>query len=166
MTHIPTVLIVEDDPVFRRVLSFTVSDFGLRVETAAHGQLGFERLVQGGIDFLVTDLQMPICTGLRLIEMLDESDLVERPPTILCTAKGLELDTVDLMRRKQLVAIVHKPFSPRKLGDLILQELQLPALAVPSYSAQSYTSIDLTSSPLDESQIPDWGLSTRASSDG
>tara|TARA_R110002049_G_scaffold27321_3_gene94413 strand:+ start:50904 stop:51467 length:564 start_codon:yes stop_codon:yes gene_type:complete len=122
MSATPNILIVEDDPVFRRVMNFTVASYGLRVETAADGQLGFERMCQGGIDFLVTDLQMPVCTGLQLIEMLDESESLTRPPTILCTAKGLELDTVELMREKSLVAIMHKPFSPRKLGELILQQ--------------------------------------------
>ena len=124
MPTTPTVLIVEDDPVFRRVMSFAVASFDLRVESAADGQQGFDRLIQGGIDFLVTDLQMPICTGLQLIELLDASDAVQRPPTILCTAKGLELDTVDLIRSKDLVAIMHKPFSPRKLGELVMQQLR------------------------------------------
>ena len=124
MPTTPTVLIVEDDPVFRRVMSFTVASFDLRVESAADGQQGFDRLVQGGIDFLVTDLQMPVCTGLQLIELLDDCDAVQRPPTILCTAKGLELDTASLIRSKDLVAIMHKPFSPRKLGELVLQQLR------------------------------------------
>ena len=51
----PTVLIIEDDPVFRRVISFTVAKNGLAVETANDGESGYARLVQGGIDFIVTD---------------------------------------------------------------------------------------------------------------
>ena len=128
-TPSPTVLIVEDDPVFRRVMSFTVANYGLRVETAANGQEGFDRTVAGGIDFLVTDLQMPVCTGLELIEMLDGCESTTRPPTILCTAKGLELDTVELVREKNLVAIMHKPFSPKKLGEMIRERLDEEAPA-------------------------------------
>ena len=123
MSPRPTVLIVEDDPVFRRIMSFTVTSYGLRVETAANGREAFDRLIQGGIDFLVTDLQMPVCTGIELIERLDSHGSTTRPPTILCTAKGLELDATRLMQEKNLVAIMHKPFSPRKLGELIQKEL-------------------------------------------
>ena len=142
MSSSPTVLIVEDDPVFRRVMSFTVSKFGLRVETAGNGNEGFDCVAGGGIDFLVTDLQMPICTGLQLIEMLDEADSITRPPTILCTAKGLELDTVGLIRDKSLVAIMHKPFSPRKLGELIKQRLATPPTSPPTPLVQSSGSFE------------------------
>lgn len=121
MSSTPTVLIVEDEPVFRRIMSFTIANYGFRVETTSNGNEGFDRLVQGGIDFLVTDLQMPACTGLELIEKADATEGMTRPPTILCTAKGLELDTTKLMREKGLIAIMHKPFSPRKLGELIQQ---------------------------------------------
>ena len=123
MHESPSILIVEDDPVFRRVLTFTVAKCGLAVETANHGEEGFDRLMKGGIDFLVTDLQMPICSGLELLERLDAVQDYQRPRTILCTAKGLELDSQELTERFDLVSIMHKPFSPRKLCDAILLHL-------------------------------------------
>lgn len=118
-----TVLIVEDDPVFRRVLSFTVSKMGIPVETANDGKDGFERLIQGGISFIVTDYQMPGCDGIEMLRRLDQVENYSRPHTILCTAKGLELDAAQLRREFDLVAILHKPFSPRKLSDLLVEHL-------------------------------------------
>lgn len=119
----PTVLIVEDDPVFRRVMSFTVARCGLDVETASDGDKAYDRLIKGGIDFLVTDHQMPVCTGVELFLRLEKNNDVAQPPTILCTAKGLELDSHALQTRFNLIAIMHKPFSPRKLSDLILSRI-------------------------------------------
>ncbi len=119
MSNTPTILIIEDDPVFRRVLHFTVAKSGFNSETACNGEEGFQRLMQGGIDFMVTDLQMPICSGLELLQRLESIENFQRPRTILCTAKGLELDTEELRKRYDLIGIVHKPFSPRKLVDLI-----------------------------------------------
>ena len=120
-----TVLIAEDDPVFRRVLSVAMSKRGLKIETVGDGFAAYQRIQQGGIDFLVLDHQMPLCSGIELLEQL--STQREKgcaiPPTILCTAKGLELDGPDLMQRYQLVGILHKPFSPRQMGDLILKNL-------------------------------------------
>lgn len=124
MPESQTVLIVEDDPVFRRVLSFSLAKTGMTVETANHGAAGFERLMQGGIDFLVTDLQMPLCSGIELLERLQGVEGYVCPRTILCTAKGLELDSDALTDRFGLLAVMHKPFSPRKLADLISTHIQ------------------------------------------
>ena len=86
MTHRPTtVLIAEDDPVFRRVMGFSIARTGLTVESVGNG--------------------------------------LAASPTILCTAKGLELDSRGLEERFKLVAVMHKPFSPRKLSDLILKHV-------------------------------------------
>ncbi|MFK8111808.1 MAG: response regulator [Rubripirellula sp.] len=117
----PTVLIAEDDPVFRRVMAFSISRSGLAVEAVGDGEQAFQRLCQGGIDFLVTDQQMPVCTGLELLERLLANPSLMFPPTILCTARGLELDSHGLESRYGLTAVMHKPFSPRKLSELILE---------------------------------------------
>jgi CheY-like chemotaxis protein len=124
MTHPPTtVLIAEDDPVFRRVMGFSIARMGLTVESVSNGQEAYQRIGQGGIHFLVTDHQMPVCSGLELLEKLNADSDIECPPVILCTAKGLELDSQGLQSRYRLVAVMHKPFSPRKLGDLILRHI-------------------------------------------
>ncbi|MGB7345691.1 MAG: response regulator [Pirellulaceae bacterium] len=119
MSNSKTVLIVEDDPVFRRVLSFSIAKTGMTVETANHGAAGFDRLMEGGIDFLVTDLQMPLCSGIELLERLQAVEGYTCPSTVLCTAKGLELDSDELIKRFGLLAVMHKPFSPRKLTEVI-----------------------------------------------
>ena len=123
MSNPPTILIVEDDPVFRRVLHFTVTRSGFNSDTASNGEEAFQRLMLGGIDLLVTDLQMPICSGLELLQRLDSLENFRRPGTILCTAKGMELDTEELKKRYGLIAVMHKPFSPRKLADLISRSI-------------------------------------------
>ena len=127
MPTTPTVLIIEDDPVFRRVLSFTVAKSGLAVETCCDGESGYQRLLQGGIDFIVTDFQMPGCGGVELLQRLDELSDYQRPPAILCTAKGLELDSEKLRRDFRLACIMHKPFSPRKLSEVIHRHLEQDA---------------------------------------
>ncbi|QDT10013.1 response regulator [Planctomycetes bacterium K23_9] len=124
MSQTKTVLIVEDDPVFRRVLSFSIAKKGMIVETANHGGSGFDRLMNGGIDFLVTDLQMPLCSGIELLERLQAVKGYQCPSTVLCTAKGLELDRNDLIERFNLLALMHKPFSPRKLTEVIINHFE------------------------------------------
>ena len=128
MTPAPTtVLIAEDDPVFRRVMVFSIARQGLTVECVSDGEAAYQRLCLGGISFLVTDHQMPICSGVELLERMATSNTgIVRPPAILCTAKGLELDSADLQSRYDLVAVMHKPFSPRRLSERIVTHLAHP----------------------------------------
>ena len=127
-----TVLIAEDDPAFRRVISLSIARSGLAVESVADGAAAYERLCLGGIHFLVTDHQMPICSGLELFEKLVANERVPFPPTILCTARGLELDCKGLQSRYNLVAVMHKPFSPRKLCELIVERTGAVSQAAPT----------------------------------
>ncbi len=119
MTHQPTVLIAEDDPVFRRVLTFTIEKCGFNVIAASDGLAASERYTEGGIDFLVTDLQMPRRSGLELLDFIHANPTHGTPPTILCTAKGFELDRQEVSEQYGLVEIMNKPFSPRKLSKTI-----------------------------------------------
>ncbi len=117
--RMPTVLIVEDDAVFRRVMTFTIARAGLNVENATNGMEGYERFMCGGIDFVVTDLQMPRASGIEMLERMKSQTSIPMVPTILCTAKGLELDRDELIRHFGLVDVLRKPFSPRRLAELI-----------------------------------------------
>lgn len=99
--------------------------------------------MKGGIDFLVTDLQMPVCSGLELLERLEAAPGYQRPGTILCTAKGLELDSETIAKRYGLAEIMHKPFSPRKLVEAIERHLD-----VGSESAASVDSNVLGNTPM------------------
>lgn len=143
----PTVLIAEDDPVFRRVMGFSIARAGFTVESVGDGEAAYQRLCRGGVRFLVTDHQMPVCTGLELLQRLLATQTKNNPwpPAILCTAKGLELDSQAMESRYNLVAVMHKPFSPRKLSELILKHV--PTEAISSRAAV----LPITSNPSDAS---------------
>ncbi|MGI9441367.1 MAG: response regulator [Rubripirellula sp.] len=119
------VLIAEDDPVFRRVLAAAISRTGVDTETVSNGNEAYERIQRGGVDFLVLDYQMPICSGIEFLERMatGKQNKHDLPPTILCTAKGFEIDGPALSERFDLVAILHKPFSATQLGTLISENL-------------------------------------------
>ena len=120
-----TILIAEDDPVFRRVLAAAVAQMEVQIETVGNGNEAYERIQRGGIDFLVLDHQMPLCSGIELLErMASATSEVKMPPTVLCTAKGYEIDGPALSKRFGLAGILHKPFSATQLGKLISQNLR------------------------------------------
>lgn len=120
-----TVLIAEDDPVFRRLLQFTIERCGFTVVAVADGNLAWEVLQKRDIDLLITDQQMPHCTGIELLlrianhtsDDLDASPIV--PACILCTAKGMEIDRERVREQFDLLAVMGKPFSPKQLSRLV-----------------------------------------------
>lgn len=118
-------LIAEDEPVFRRVIRFTLERKGLEVEAVGNGQLALARLREQEFDFVVTDHQMPCLTGIELVHHIRFTLGLQTLPVILCTAKGLELDSEYLREQYGLIAVLHKPFSPQHLAGLILEQQRL-----------------------------------------
>ena len=117
----PRILVAEDDAVFRRVIEFTISRAGFDVVGVSNGRDALEALSSGKFDGLVTDHQMPIMSGIELLNHVRGDDEWSGLSIILCTAKGLELDSEYLTQRYKLVAVLHKPFSPRQLAGLLQQ---------------------------------------------
>ena len=85
----PTILIVDDDPVDRALARACLEPFrDLRLMEATGGQKALEILAGGVPDLLVTDLRMPGMDGFELVGNLKES--YPFLPIILMTAFGSE----------------------------------------------------------------------------
>ena len=108
-----TVLIVDDDPVQRRLLEAMVERFGYRALTAEGGDAAMTML--GGaqpIDCVVLDLVMPDLDGLGVLARMREHGLAI--PVIVQTAHG-GIDNVVSAMRAGAVDFVVKPVSPERL---------------------------------------------------
>lgn len=113
------ILIAEDDPVFRRVIVFTLERAGFSVYAAGNGKEAWDYLQSHEIDCLVSDHQMPIMSGIELVQRIEESPLCGRFPIVMCTAKSLEFDSDFLTEHYRLAAIMQKPFSPAGLVGVL-----------------------------------------------
>ena len=79
--HVPTeapphrpahVLVVEDDPANRGILTRVLHRLGYQVTPVADGVEAFEALTMGGIDCIVSDYQMPHLGGQSLYEQVED----------------------------------------------------------------------------------------------
>jgi CheY-like chemotaxis protein len=84
-----TVLIVEDDPMMRAVLSRSVEQEGLRVVEAVNGRAGLERIAEAAPALILLDLMMPEMDGFEFLDALSGHAEWRQVPVILITARDL-----------------------------------------------------------------------------
>src|SRR5665213_903878 len=123
------VLVVDDDPVQRRLIEAMVSRFGYRPLLAEGGDAAVRILTgpQGpSIDCLVLDLVMPDLDGLGVMARMREAGI--DTPVIVQTAQG-GIDTVVSVMRAGACDFVVKPASPERLQVSLRNALATKALA-------------------------------------
>ncbi len=126
-----SILIVDDDPVQRRLLAHAVERLGYRPVVAASGKEALAHLAgadSGGgepVSLVILDLVMPDIDGLKVLSKLREMDLAI--PVIVQTAHG-GIETVVNAMRAGAVDFVVKPASPERLQVSIENALKLGAL--------------------------------------
>ncbi|MDD5308164.1 MAG: response regulator [Deltaproteobacteria bacterium] len=88
-----TCLVVEDSPMMRQLLAFALSRLkNLKVVEADDGVDCLKKLAGGRFDIIITDINMPIMDGLKLIKRI-RSDAVHRDvPIIIVTTEGSQED--------------------------------------------------------------------------
>lgn len=74
MTDRPTIILVDDDPLFRESLGRNLEDSGYAVETFADGPTALSPLASGEVsaDIILLDWKMPRMTGIEVLRQLRE----------------------------------------------------------------------------------------------
>jgi len=123
------VLIVDDDPVQRRLLEAMVQSFGYQTITAEGGDAAIGLLTGPGdrrIDAVVLDLVMPDLDGRGVLARIGEAGL--NIPVIVQTAHS-GIDTVVSAIRAGATDFVVKPASPERLQVSLRNAFANKALA-------------------------------------
>lgn len=111
MAETPQVLIVDDDPEIRALVSRFLAEHGYGTDTAADGREMRTRLASGHYDLVVLDIMLPGEDGLSLCRRLRETT---RLPIIMLTAVAEETDRI-VGLEMGADDYLTKPFSPREL---------------------------------------------------
>jgi two-component system, chemotaxis family, chemotaxis protein CheY len=98
-------LVVEDSPMMRQLLVFALSRVKhLRVTEADDGVDGLRKLAAGKFDIILTDINMPIMDGLKLVKRVRSDPTHKDTPIIVITTEGSQEDR---QRAMQLGANVY-----------------------------------------------------------
>jgi CheY-like chemotaxis protein len=109
-----TILIVDNDPDLRRVISLRLSRAGYSCVEAGTGAQALSEWRRRSFDVVVSDLNMPSGDGIALADALQRDEAV---PIIFIT--GFREDFKRRLRRVNNVSLLEKPFDPSVLIDLI-----------------------------------------------
>jgi two-component system OmpR family response regulator len=106
------ILMVDDDPGIRDVVSDFLGRHGYNVETAADGREMDEALERGPVDLIVLDVMLPGEDGLAICRRLAGSE--DGPPIIMLSAMGEDTDRI-VGLEVGADDYVSKPCNPREL---------------------------------------------------
>ena len=86
-------LIVEDSPMMRQLLVFALARVrNLRVTEADDGVDGLRKLAAARFDIIITDINMPIMDGLKLVKRVRTDPVHQNTPIVIITTEGSQED--------------------------------------------------------------------------
>ncbi|MEQ1944729.1 sigma-54 dependent transcriptional regulator [Mesorhizobium sp. VNQ89] len=123
-----SILIVDDDPVQRRLLQASLEKFGYEVVPVEGGEEALAKLESSAgsaISAIVLDLAMPGIDGIGVLKAMREREI--DIPVVVQTAQG-GIDTVVSAMRNGAFDFVVKPASPERLRTAIANALKVEAM--------------------------------------
>ena len=125
MSEARTVLLVDDDQSFRRVMQYQLREDGYRVLTAANLTEALREFQSESVDVVLSDVRMPGGDGMELLARLKalQPDL----PVLLLTAHGTIGAAVDAMKGGAFDYLT-KPFTRDQLRVALGKTLDIAAL--------------------------------------
>ena len=107
----PRVLIADDEPNIREVISFALERAGYATTTARNGSEALQQVRRGPVDLIVLDIGMPEMDGLEVCRQIRKTSEV---PILFLSARDEEIDRI-LGLEIGGDDYVTKPFSTREL---------------------------------------------------
>jgi two-component system chemotaxis response regulator CheY len=93
MADVLHALVVEDSPTMRQLIVFALSRIRtLKVVEADDGVDALKKLSQQQFDILVTDINMPMLDGLKLVSMVRKDEVHKDIPIVIITTEGAQED--------------------------------------------------------------------------
>ena len=130
-----SVLLCDDEFHILRAAEFRIKRAGYDVRTASDGEEALELIEAHVPDVLVTDCQMPRLDGWELVRRVRANPATAELPVLMLTARGFDPDTEEFVEKWNVVELIAKPFSPRRLLQSVSRALgEEPASTPPGAS--------------------------------
>jgi len=114
----PTILMVEDQEVIRRMTSRMLTSLGYTILEASNGREGVSLfgLRKDEIDLVIVDLTMPVMDGRDMFYRIRE---IKPSIKVIFTSGYPRQDLVEELLGEGISGFLQKPFSVEELSDMI-----------------------------------------------
>jgi two-component system chemotaxis response regulator CheY len=109
-----TILIADDSPSLRQMISITLADAGYTVVEAVDGLDALSKAENHDVGLVITDLNMPRLSGLGLIQRLRAGVAHRFTPTLMLTTESDPAKKQEA-RAAGATGWIVKPFNPAQL---------------------------------------------------
>ena len=124
MNEDQTIFIIDDEKSVRDSIKLLMESIGLKAQVFASAQEYLDQFDADAPGCLITDIRMPMISGLDLQQKLSEKAL--HPPIIMITGHGDVPMAVNAIQQGA-IDFVEKPFNNQKLLDLVYKSLEIDA---------------------------------------
>ena len=117
-------LIVDDSQTMRRIVVNSLKNLGYDdfVEASDGKDALLKLSADEAINFVITDWNMPVLSGLELIKAIRSDEKMGNTPVLMVTTRGVKDDIIEALKAKVNNYVV-KPFTPAILREKIDQIL-------------------------------------------
>ena len=105
-------LIAEDDAHIVRVMAIWLQRHGHHCTLVNNGQEALQRVLSGGMDVVITDMNMPVLDGIELAKTMRRQNV--HVPVVMLTAR-CDQEALNESLAEFAVRVFPKPFLPSQL---------------------------------------------------
>jgi two-component system chemotaxis response regulator CheY len=116
------VLVVDDSRSMRTMIAMTLRQAGYEVDEAENGKEGLEKASSGHYKLIMTDINMPIMTGIEMISSVRQLPSHRLTPILCLTTESGE-DMKAKGKAAGATGWIVKPFTPEKLVSTVQRVL-------------------------------------------
>ncbi len=102
------VLIVDDDPIIRKLLGHYLDSSGYKTLYASNGLEALEALVRDNVNLVLTDLNMPYMDGIELVKHMRDDEKLRNIPVLMVTTED-DIKTKELAMKTGVNGYLIKP---------------------------------------------------------
>src|ERR1700733_13833768 len=116
------VLIVDDSSVMRKIVERALRSAGLdlsEVLEAGNGAEGLTAVETGGLDLILSDINMPVMDGLEFLRNLSKIASANGVPVVMISTEGNEARVVEALPLGAR-GYLRKPFTPEQVKERVM----------------------------------------------
>ncbi len=115
------ILIVDDSKTIRSVIKKTLDIAGVPIGElyeAENGQVALDVMKDNWVDLVFADINMPVMTGIEMIQKMSEDKILENMPVIIVATEGSKTRIEEFLKQG-VRAYIRKPISPEALRNIV-----------------------------------------------